>query len=381
MIETNERDEALAQRLTALTRDLILIRSTHEHPDERRRGFHLVRNHLEALANAAVETFMCDGFESLVARPEGVQHPDILLCAHLDVIEHPHEETYESHMADGRIVGPGAGDMKGSLASLLELFLQVHHDHPGASLGLAVTSDEELGGECGFRHLFDDIGLRCGVAILPDGGSINNVTVEEKGILHLVLRRRGHAGHAARPWLGKNPLLPMMRQLERIHEWFDKFRPNGRVLPEGEHWFPTCSPTIIRTDNEAVNRIPDTIEAVLDVRFPRPGTVNSTLADFRELLDPETELEVVISAEPSHLDPDPRYIEITEKVTGNPVATVRTSGGSDARFIAAHGIPVLVSRPLVGNLHAEDEWIDVASMTTHFRICEAYVRERLALYP
>ena len=43
------------------------------------------------------------------------------------------------------------------------------------------------------------------------------------------------------------------------------------------------------------------------------------------------------------------------------------------------GIPVNLSRPLVDNLHSQDEWIDVASMVTYYRICEAYIERKLGL--
>ncbi len=58
---------------------------------------------------------------------------------------------------------------------------------------------------------------------------------------------------------------------------------------------------------------------------------------------------------------------------------MRESGGSDARFLTPHGIPVLMSRPTVGKLHAPDEWIEIDSMLTYYRICEDYLRHRLAL--
>lgn len=38
-----------------------------------------------------------------------------------------------------------------------------------------------------------------------------------------------------------------------------------------------------------------------------------------------------------------------------------------------------MSRPLVGNLHAPDEWIDIDSMVTYYRVCEAYLAERLGV--
>lgn len=46
----------------------------------------------------------------------------------------------------------------------------------------------------------------------------------------------------------------------------------------------------------------------------------------------------------------------------------------DTRFICAHGISVTMSRPLVGELHSESEWIDIQFMVTYYRICERYLQ-------
>ena len=54
----------------------------------------------------------------------------------------------------------------------------------------------------------------------------------------------------------------------------------------------------------------------------------------------------------------------------------QSHGGSDARFIAAHNIPCILSRPLVGNLHSIDEWIDIDSMGTFYRIYQQYIKEK-----
>ena len=40
-------------------------------------------------------------------------------------------------------------------------------------------------------------------------------------------------------------------------------------------------------------------------------------------------------------------------------------------------IPVIMTRPQVGNLHAADEWIDIQSMLEFYRICETYLKARL----
>ena len=116
---------------------------------------------------------------------------------------------------------------------------------------------------------------------------------------------------------------------------------------------------------------------MLDVRFPPPDTVAGLLKTIRELLGESITCESLIAAEPTHFSPDPLYCEVTEQITGQPINRIRASGGSDARFIRAAGIPVILSRPAVGNLHAEDEWIDIDSMVTYYRICETYVGRKL----
>jgi succinyl-diaminopimelate desuccinylase len=102
-------------------------------------------------------------------------------------------------------------------------------------------------------------------------------------------------------------------------------------------------------------------------------------AAIEGLLDEQMDLEVLVAAEPTDLAPDPLYLKITEEIIGCPVRLIREHGGSDARYIARHGIPVIMTRPYVGNLHAEDEWVEIASMETLYRIYETYIVKKLGL--
>ncbi len=373
MTATND-DLLLRERLVAMTRDLILIPSIPSRPDDLRRCYEFVKNHVDALDGIRVDEYESAGHRSLVAMPVGESEPAVLLCAHLDVITHPDLAFYRSEVRQGRIVGPGAGDMKGALGILLDLFLTIHHAAPRASLGIAVTSDEELGGEHGIGYLFDAVGLRCGTALVPDGGSLNEVTVDEKGLLHLRLRTLGTAAHAARPWLGVNAIDRLSEALHRVRSVFD--------TPESDdsgESVATCAVTVIDTENSTCNRIPSEASAILDIRFPAPYTAAQMRARVAQAAGPEVHLERIIEAEPTHLQPDPDYLAVIEAVTGSPARMVREAGASDARFIGRYGIPVQMSRPLVGNLHAADEWIDIDSMVVFHRICERYLRLKLEL--
>lgn len=364
--------EALRKRLVEITRDLILIPSTADRPEEIDRCMEFVINHADVGGAVTPQRYREGDAPCTVFLPASSPAPAILLLAHLDVVSLPRGTEYGSTVRDGRIYGPGAGDMKGELAILLEVFRSVHERHPGAALGLAVTSDEERGGAHGARFLFERVGLRCSAAIVPDSGSLNDIAVEEKGTLHLRITAYGAAGHGSRPWLADNACDRLIAALARIRASFEAFN-------DDTHWHPTCAFTAMDTQNRVANRIPGRAEAVCDIRFPAPHTVAEMRAAIEPLLDAQTEVETLVAAEPTTLAPDPLYIEITEKITGRPVQLIREHGGSDARYLARHGIPVIMSRPYVGNLHADNEWVDIASMETLYGIYETYIVKKLGL--
>jgi succinyl-diaminopimelate desuccinylase len=365
-------NDRLRDRLVALTRDLILIPSIPGRPEDRRRCFEFVKNHLESLPHIEIREFEVDGIPSLVATPPARKNPEVLMIAHLDVITHPDLAAYRSTLRDGRIYGPGAGDMKGALAILLELFREMHRGAENLSLGLAVTSDEETGGERGAGYLFREAGLRCGVAVIPDGGSLHRVTVEEKGILHVRLRALGPAGHAARPWLTENPIERLLEGVLKVKALF------AGLATDPENWHPTCTVTVIGTENETINRIAAEASAILDIRFPQPHTAKRLMQAIQDELDPGLTVDQVISAQPTRLSPDPEYLAAVREVTGEAATLIRDHGGSDARFLSELGIPVVMSRPIVGDLHAQNEWIDVASMVRYYRILERFLEKRFS---
>ena len=361
----------LQKKLVALTRDLILIPSDESRPEEIERCFAFIINHLESLDTVVIKKHCHRGITSLVVLPKNMDHPKVLLCGHLDVISHSDSHCYRSHITDGKIIGPGSGDMKGPLAVLLEVFMNLHTEHDNLSLGLAITSDEERGGDSGMRFLFEEIGLRCEVALVPDGGSLNEITIEEKGILHLAIKCNGHSAHAARPWLGDNPLERLIDAVSRLRKDFDSLSINK------DHWHPTCTLTILKTPNQTVNCIPSEAEGALDVRFPAPYTTKEILDRICNLLGDEIDTHTIMSAEPTRFTPDLLYLSVSEEITGKSTIQKKEDGGSDARFIGQYNIPVIISRPIVGELHSLDEWIDINSMETFYRIYELYLKRKL----
>jgi succinyl-diaminopimelate desuccinylase len=293
------------------------------------------------------------------------------MFGHVDVVHHADPDTYRSRLVNGRICGPGTGDMKGIVAILLELFRFFHLQSRGVPLALAITTDEELGGMNGTRALVEEHGLRCKVGLVPDGGSLEEVVVEEKGILHLHLEATGVACHAARPWLGHNALAQILAALERIGPLFPP-----RHAPD--FWHCTCAVTSVSTPNRSINRVPSHASASLDIRYPHPVRAAELIDRVQQVLPAGVTARPVITAEPSRLSPDPAFFDACEAVLGRRPSELREHGGSDARFIAARGIPVIMSRPRCGNLHSEDEWIEIDSMVQFFEIYRRYLTQRFA---
>jgi len=146
---TKQNGEIIKEKLVSLTRDLMLIPTTASRPAEIERGFQLIKNHLENIKTVEIKEYEDQGNPSMVVTPKGVKNPKILICAHIDVVDYPSPSAFQSKIKAGKIIGPGGGDMKGSLAIGLEIFRHFHLNHADVSLGLAITSDEEMGGTSG----------------------------------------------------------------------------------------------------------------------------------------------------------------------------------------------------------------------------------------
>ena len=98
-------------------------------------------------------------------------------------------------------------------------------------------------------------------------------------------------------------------------------------------------------------------------------------------MDPELKIRGILEAEPVLLTPDPMYVAAIEVVAGQSAQLVREHGASDARFMSRIGIPVIISRLTGRNLHAEDEWINMESMVTFYRICDVCPSRKLDFDP
>jgi acetylornithine deacetylase/succinyl-diaminopimelate desuccinylase-like protein len=189
------------------------------------------------LADEGIESSILPSAENranLVTRLHGsAGRPRLLYMAHSDVVpvEDEQEWTYPpfaSTVADGRVWGRGAADMKGMLAA--EAMAMIILKRAGVELQgdliFAAGADEETGGEYGFgwlaQHAPQSIAADFavneggGAPIVTDQGLVYLISVGEKGRLEARISLQGRSGHAAAPWRSENVLFKLGQIIGRL---------------------------------------------------------------------------------------------------------------------------------------------------------------------
>jgi acetylornithine deacetylase/succinyl-diaminopimelate desuccinylase-like protein len=252
----------------------------------------------------------------------------VLLESHMDVV--PVDASKWTHdpfgaeIADGRLWGRGAIDMKGIGVSQLYAFIMLHRQHVPLSRDvlLMFVPDEEIGGELGAawmrknhyaeldpEFVIDEGGFGSRDMFAP-GKLVFGISVAEKKIIWLRVRAEGVAGHGSQPH-DQNPNDHLMRALNRLFAEplpageFDvvntmKQRIGGE-LPSNKFnnaiQRSTISLTSLRSgvgDPPRVNVIPSVAEATLDCRV-LPGTSTAQWLDMlrQRFDDPSIKIEVI----------------------------------------------------------------------------------------
>ncbi len=171
---------------------------------------------------------------NLVARLRGsAGRPRLLLMGHTDVVPVDDESQwiyppFSAAVADGRVWGRGAADMKASVAA--EIMAMIILKRAGITLEgdliVGAAADEESGGKYGYGWLVQNAAekIRADFALNEGGGAplvlenrlVFSIAVGEKGRLEVRFTIRGKASHAAAPWMGNNAAFKLAEILKRL---------------------------------------------------------------------------------------------------------------------------------------------------------------------
>ncbi len=357
----------MPESLRQLTEDLVSIPSVTADLSACAQTVEYVERYFSGV-DLFVRRYDSQGHLSLVVGTSDTLTPDVMLLGHLDVVPGP-EALFRVRQEGSKLFGRGVCDMKSEDAVMMRLMRALSTQARRPSVALLLTTDEETGGFNGARHLVDDIGYRAKVALVPDGGHApEDVILTNKGVLHVELRAKGKAAHGSRPWLGQNAIDALIDDYLRVRAAFP-------LSSDPEHWHDTCNVGVI-AGGTAVNQIAADASAKLDIRFIETSTPDGLLARLRELA-PHCEVIERSRGGSAHTNVnDPmiaRFGEAVAEVKQTTIKPNRSCGANDGRFLTAHGVPIIVSRPLSDGQHSDEEWVDLESLDVFERICRSFV--------
>lgn len=209
---------------------------------------------------------LCDDFDPV--------KPTLLLNSHHDTVRPCRGWTMEPHVPaarGGRIYGLGANDAGASVVTLLATFLLLRKEHFKFNILLAITAEEEVGGEGGVRSLLPVLkqqGCYPQMAIVGEPTSLQGA-VGERGLLVLDCVASGVSGHAARGE-GENAIYKAMADINLLQN-FQFPRVSPMLGPIG------IAVTQIKAGTQH-NVVPDRCEFVVDVRTTDAYTPEETFA-------------------------------------------------------------------------------------------------------
>lgn len=282
--------------------------------------------------------------------------PRVLFVCHVDTVPVERPEQWHSPVTagvieDGRLFGRGASDMKSGLAAALVAVLESGADGPGCAVLL--TTDEEVGclGAAAAADELTDLDVR---AVIVPESTENELFLGHRGALWLRVSAHGRAAHGGSPQLGENALLMLAAALLDISEhgpW------PGVVSELGE----TTVNVATMQAGSAINMVPETATATMDIRTTRPEqavAIRQWLAERHPGLTGETELEL----SPVLTDArDPWITSLPAGLAAGTAVPYFTDGAELIRVLP--GVPFVIWGPgQASQAHSRDESVPVTNI-------------------
>ena len=334
-------------------------------------------------------------------RAKAAKGHSLILNGHIDVVptgpvDMWADPPFVPRIADGWMLGRGAGDMKAGLAANLYALDAI------ASLGLAPAADvyvqsvieEECTGNGALACL--QRGYRAEAALItePSGGTL---TAAQVGVMWFQVKVRGKPAHVAYAGSGSNaieacfPIIAALHKLE--HRWNEVKHPAfaGHAHPinfvvskiEGGDW--TSSVPSWCTFDMRIGLYPG--QDLAAVRAEVEATVAAAAKEDAFLAkNPPQVVYHGFQAEGYVLPQGSEAQQLLEKchqqITGGALAQRAGTGTTDARFYGLYaGIPALVYGPTAENIHAFDERVNLESMRRVTQTLAIFVAEWCGVEP
>lgn len=331
--------------------------------------------------------------DNLLATRSRGSGPHLLFAGHTDVVPTGEpgrwqHDPFGAEIANGRVYGRGAADMKSGVAAFVAAAAAAVVDGTadGGTISLAITNDEEADSINGTDKLMRWAvanGRRFDFAIVGEPSATarvgDSIKIGRRGSLNGRIMVTGRQGHAAYPDRAVNPV-PVAAALVAALDG---------SLDDGTKRFPPTNLafTSIDVGNPAANVIPGSASLRFNVRFNDSWTPTSLMNRLREIIasvdarGTEIAFEAVGRPSLAFLSPlsggAQTLMGTIERLTGGRPELSTAGGTSDARFIAQY-CPVVECGLPGPTMHQTDECVAIADVEALTALYRAFIADFFA---
>jgi glutamate carboxypeptidase len=288
----------------------------------------------------------------------------VLLLGHIDtVFAMGTLSTMPCRVADGRLWGPGALDMKSGIALILHAIEGLrtwHGDTMPRPVTVLLVTDEEVGSESS-RRITESLARKSEAVLVlePSYGLKGAVKTARKGVGEYTIKVTGKAAHSGLDFdKGESAIVEMAKQITAISRLVNRKR--GLTLNVG-----------LVSGGTRTNVIPAQATASLDVRVTQMKDAKAIDRQLRALKPFNRKCKLEITGAVNRPPMERRagvamlYKKASEiaKELGWKLEEAAVGGGSDGNFTANLGIPTLDGLGGVGEgAHATHESIVISEL-------------------
>ncbi|UOE57602.1 M20 family metallopeptidase [Bacillus sp. CMF12] len=301
----------------------------------------------------------------------GKSGKQLFLCGHMDTVSPGTGEwvysPFSGEIANGRIYGRGASDMKSGLAAMFLALEELYLSNilPPADVTFLATAGEEVD-SCGARVFLNENDGRKIDALVIAEPTNEKIVIGHKGALWLEITAYGKTSHGSMPEQGINAVDHMLKIIRVLDEMKNEWKTEKKPLGQS-----SLAVTMIEGGVQT-NVIPDKCSIRADIRTVPPQShshfINKLKSKLDVLLDQgeiyKYSVEPLLDRPSILTDPARDIIQIAQMVKGESEADhYGVSYYTDGAVLNPRSeIPTLIYGPGDEKLaHQPNEWVSLAA--------------------
>ena len=308
----------------------------------------------------------------LIASNKKTLAPEMGYMVHVDVVA-ASEELFSLRQDNNLVYGRGVSDMKFSIPLGIALLNEIIEKQSTLSFSFVVTTDEEIGGFDGGAYLARVLKWRPQALIVPDGGDNLQFVRASKGVAQFLVESSGISAHASRVWKGKNAITPLAHLITELEA---RYKKNNAT----QSWLTTVNFGKI-SGGISTNQVCDQAVLEIDFRYPETDSFERIMQELTEIMQEygdQVKITPLSTGLPTATDPElpvvKQFLRVFQDTYQQEIIVQDNFGASDARHFAEYSIPILMIKPVGGDIHMESEWLDVDSTMTFYQALRRFVQ-------